>query len=268
MRTRSLASVVIFAACSSPAPSVLDAPAPLHPDAPHRDAALDGFVPDAFDGPDLSCLGQPAPTTAPERLPLDGKVFAVDHYQVVPFAGATLTLHRRSDDTVLATSTTTAADGTYAMSATTGGTALDAYFTIAAPGEVPVRIDPGDPITTGYFGLGLVAPAAEIARWYADAGASYTPDASTLIAIAVDCSQATIAGATMTVAPQAALTYYDAGHWDPAATSSDQGYALVARASSTETLTAVARGQSFPAHTVTAPASTLTLAVTSPHVHE
>jgi hypothetical protein len=266
MRPRSLVWFVILAACGSPAPSVLDAPSHPQQDAPHHDAAIDAFVPDAYDGPDLSCLGQPAPTTAPDTLPLDGKVFVVDHYQVTPFAGATLTVHRRSDDAVLATSTVTAADGTYALSATTNGTALDAYLTVAAPGEVPVRIDPGDPFTTGFFGLALVAPAAEIQRWYSDAGANYSATAPTLIAIAVDCNHASIAGATMTVAPQAPLTYYDADHWDPTATTSDKGFALLAPPHPTETVTAAWHATTFPIHSVTSPASTLTLAVISPYV--
>ena len=265
MSSRSVLWFVILAACGSPAPSVLDA-ARSQADAPHRDAALDAFVSDAYDGPDLSCLGQPAPADAPDTLPLDGKVFVVDHYQVTPFAGATLTVHRRSDDAVLATSTTTAADGTYALSAMTNGTALDAYFTVAAPGEVAVRIEPGDPLTTGYFGLALVAPADEIARWYSDAGATYAASAATVIAIAVDCNHASIAGATMTVAPQTPLVYYNGNHWDPSAMSSDKGYALVAPAHASETITAAWHATTFPPHAVAAPASTLTLAVISPYV--
>jgi hypothetical protein len=266
MRMCSIVSVLLFTACSSPAASVLDAPAHPQQDAPHRDAALDAVVPDAFDGPDLSCLGQPAPATAPEPLPLDGKVFVVDHYQITPFAGATLTVHRRSDDAVLATSTVTASDGTYALSAATNGSALAAYLTVAAPGEVPVRIDPGDPLTTGFFGLALVAPPDEIARWYTDAGATYSATQPTMIAIAVDCNHASIAGATLTVAPQAPLTYYNADHWDPTATTSDKGYALLGPPHPTETITAAWHTTSLPSHTVAAPAGTLTLAVISPYV--
>jgi hypothetical protein len=259
-------SLAVLAACGSPAPSHPDAPRNV--DAPRSDALPIRDAPvDAYDGPDLACLGHPAPNTAPDPLSLDGKVFVVDHYQVTPFAGATLTVHRRSDDAVLATSTVTAADGTYALSAPTNGTALDAYLAVAAPGEVAVRIDPGDPFTTGFFGLALVAPAAEIARWYADAGATYSATAPTVITIAVDCNHASIAGATITVAPQAPLIYYNADHWDPTATSSDKGYALLAPANASETVTAAWHATTFPSHAVTAPASTLTLAVVTPYVH-
>jgi hypothetical protein len=266
MRMRSTLTLCLLAACGSSSPNGVDASPHPQLDAPHRDAALDAFVPDAYDGPDLSCLGQPASATAPDTLPLDGKVFVVDHYQITPFAGATVTVHRRSDDGVIATSTPSAADGTYALSATTNGTALDAYLAVAAPGEVAVRIDPGDPLTTGFFGLALVAPAEEIARWYSDAVATYSATARTLITIAVDCNHASIAGATMTVAPQAPLAYYNADHWDPTATASDKGYALVAPASSSETVTAAWHTTTFPPHAVVAPASTLTLGVVSPYV--
>jgi len=254
---------ILLAACGSPSPSVPDAPI-RHPDAARPDATPDA-PPDAFVGPNLACLGQPPPSTAPDPLPLDGKVFVVDHYQVMPFAGATVTVHRRSDDSVLATSSVTAADGTYALSATTHGAALDAYLTVAAPNEVPVRIDPGDPLTTGFFGLALVAPTAEIMRWYADAGATYSADAATTIAIAVDCDHASIAGTTVTVAPQAPVIYYNADHWDPTATTSDKGFALLAPGHATESIATTWHGHNLPAHAFITAAGTLTLAVVSPY---
>jgi len=252
-----------IAACGSPSPSVPDAPV-HHPDAPRPDASRDA-PPDAFAGPNLSCLGQPPPSTAPDPLPLDGKVFVVDHYQVMPFAGATVTVHRRGDDSVLATSTVTADDGTYTLSATTHGAALDAYLTVAAADEVPVRIDPGDPLTTGFFGLALVAPTDEIMRWYADAGATYSAGAATTIAIAVDCDHASIAGTTVTVTPQAPVIYYNADRWDPTATASDKGFALLAPARAAETITTTWHGHTSPAHAFATPAGTLTLAVVSPY---
>ena len=264
MSARTILGFTFLAACGAPSPSVPDAA--LHQlDAPGADAPRDAPPLDAYEGPDLSCLGQPPPTTAPTTLPLDGKVFVVDHYQIAPFAGATVTVHRRSDDSVLATSTTSAADGTYTLSATTNGTALDAYLAITAAGEVPVRIDPGEPLTTGLFGLALVAPADEILRWYADAGATYSADAATMIAIAVDCNHASIAATTMAVAPPAPLTYYNADHWDPTAASSDKGYALLAPAHANETITTTWNGHTSPGHAFAVPAGTLTLAMVSPY---
>jgi hypothetical protein len=258
-----LVSMCLFVcACSSPAAA---------PDAravPDVALPIDAMADTSDEGaaPDLACLGQPATTTAPDPLDVDGTVFAIDHYQVAPLAGAVVTLHRRGDDGVIATDVS-AADGRYAMSIATGGKAADAYYTVDAAGDLPTRIDPGDPLTTGFSPLVVVASEAEVMRWYADAGATYTTGAPTLISIAVDCSRAAVHGATATVSPVAALTYYDADHmrWDPALAASTNGFALVTNAATTETVTAAWHGQAFPAHTAAAPAGTLSLAVATPH---
>jgi len=144
---------------------------------------------------------------------------------------------------------------------------VDAYYTIDATGELPVRIDPGDPLTTGFFALAIVATETEIQRWYADAGATYTAGASTLISIAVDCNHATVPAATDAIAPAAQLTYYDADamRWDPQLAASTNGFALVTNAAANETVTAAWHGQAFPAHPAATPAGTLSLAVASPY---
>ncbi|HEV7556336.1 MAG TPA: hypothetical protein VGO00_12805 [Kofleriaceae bacterium] len=229
------------------------------------DAAIDA-MPDAGDELDLACLGQPATATAPDPLAVDGTVFAIDHYHVAPLAGATVTLHRRADDGVIA-SLVTGADGTYALSIATGGAAVDAYYTVDAAGELPARIDPGDPLTTGFFALAVVASEAEVARWYGDAGATYTTGASTLISIAVDCSHTAVPAATTTIAPTGQLTYYDAAamRWDPQLAASTNGFTLVTNAAANETVTAAWHGQAFPAHPAVAPAGTLSVAVATPH---
>jgi hypothetical protein len=262
-------SFVLFAlaACSSPSPVTPDG-ARARPDSPRApDAAGDAPSRDAPPAADLACLGQAPPSTAPDPLALDGKVFGVDHYALSPFAGAVVTLHRRSDDAVLVTSLPSGTDGTYELAAATGGDALDAYFTITATGMLPVRVDPGDPLTTGYYALAVVAASDEVARWYADAGAAYSSDARTLISVAVDCDEAAIDGATIAIAPSAQVTYYDsaASRWNPAATSSTNGFALVTGGAATESATVGWLGTTFPAHAATAPAGTVTLAVASPH---
>ena len=263
-------AALILAACSSPSKATLDAPP--SPDAPHPsdarplpDAPTDVPI-DAPPMPDLSCLGQPPPGTAPDPLAVDGTVFAIDHYQVAPLPGASVTLHRRSDDGVLATALT-GSDGTFAMSVATGGVALDAYYTVAATGELPSRIDPGDPMTTGFFALAVVASDAEVQRWYGDAGASYGDGASPLISIAVDCNHAAVDGASVAIAPGATITYYDAAaqRWNPSLGASTNGFALITGGATRETATAAWHGQAFPPHAAVAPANTLSLAVASPY---
>ncbi|MCW5804945.1 MAG: hypothetical protein KIT31_21425, partial [Deltaproteobacteria bacterium] len=221
------ALVVALAACgSSP---------PVTPDG----AVLDAHVPDGradapLDAPekpplDFTCLNQPPPATAPDPLLVGGKLFAIEHYQVAALAGATVVLRRRANDAPIAQAQT-AADGAFEMSVASGGEPVDGYFTIDAPGFAPSRIDPGDPLFDGEGPLLAVATGDEMARWYADAGLPATGTGAILTAT-VDCANDAGRGATLALAPPAALAYYDdvAQRWDPALAASENGFALVAR---------------------------------------
>jgi hypothetical protein len=259
-----IAVFLVLAACSSP---------PAAPDAPHAaDArAIDApppvdAAPDA-PGPDLACLGQPPPATAPDPLPVEGKVFAVDHYDVAPVTGATVVLRRRGTDAMIAQATT-AADGAFAMSVASGGVPVDGYFAVAAAGYRPTRVEPGDPLSGGENALMLVAGDAELARWYAAAGATFTAGAPTLITASVDCARDTLDGSTLAVTPSpGAVTYYDttAKQWDATLAASTNGFALVTAPAATVSATTSLGATSLPPHTVTVPAGTLTIAVLTPH---
>jgi hypothetical protein len=205
--------------------------------------------------------------TAPDPLPLTGKLFAIDHYQITPLAGATVSVVRRADDSVLA-SDTTASDGTFATNVTSNGDAVAAYFQIAAAGFVAGRIDPVVPLVGNEHELVVVASEAEISRWYADANVAHTPGTATLIVAATDCDHLSLAATTATISPTAALTYYDdvAQRWDPTLMVSTNGFMLVADPATTVTVTADRAGSTFPPHTIAAPANTLTVATLPPEL--
>jgi hypothetical protein len=255
--------LVVLAACGSDA---------ARPDAAivELDARVDARRPDAMPpdaGPNLACLGQASPVTASDPLPVTGKLFAIDHYQVTPVAGATIAVVLRADDSILA-SDTTASDGTFATNVTSHGDAVDAYFAITAAGFVAGRIDPVVRLTDNAHQLMVVASEAEIGRWYADAGVTYTPGMATLIVAATDCDQMSLAATTATVSPASALTYYDAvaQHWDPTLTASTNGFMLVTAPAATVTVTAHHETSTFPPHTIAAPANTLTVANLPPEL--
>src|SRR5262249_12110189 len=163
-----------------------------------------------------------------DPLPITGKLFAIDHYNVAPIEGATVVVHRRADDTVIAQLQTDAM-GAFSTEVASGGHALAAYFTVDITGNVPSYIDPGDPLIGGEDALLVSATADEIARWYADAGT--TSSGTSLISVAVDCDHKVLAGTTIAAAPApTGITYYDDGAkmWNPALTASTNGYSLVA----------------------------------------
>ncbi|MBV8761596.1 MAG: hypothetical protein JO257_30150 [Deltaproteobacteria bacterium] len=259
--------LAVLAACGSspatPDPSVhVDARAIDTPPRP-IDAAADA-PPDAA-GPDLSCLGHAPPTTAPDPLPVEGKLFSVDHYDVTPVTGATVVLRRRGNDAVIA-QTTTAADGSFTMSVVSGGAPVDGYFTVAADGYRATRVDPGNPLSGGENALMLVASDAELARWYAAAGTTYSPGVGTLVTASVDCARHTLDGSTLTIAPSAGVTYYDAPNkqWAAGLTASTNGFALVTGAATSVTATAAIGATSLPSHAIAVPANRLTSAVLTP----
>lgn len=256
------ASILVLAACSA-TPATPDAPQSLvdarAADAPNVDTPADA------PGPDLTCLGQ-SPTTAPEPLPVAGKVFSVDHYDITPVAGAIVVLRRRGTDAAIM-QTTTAADGAFAMSVVSNGAPVDGYFTVAAAGYRPTRVDPGAPLSGGENALTLVADDAELTRWYAAAGVAFTAGAPTLITASVDCARDTLNGSTISVAPSPGkVTYYDADakHWDAQLAASTNGFALVTGAASSVAVTGKLGTVQLPPHTVEVPAGTLTIGVITP----
>jgi hypothetical protein len=250
--------VSLVLACSSH-PSPPAAAPDAHPlDAPSS--------PDAPLPPNLACLGQPLPTTAADPLAIAGTVFAASRYDLAPVAAATATVRRRSDDAILATATT-ANDGSFAAAVASAGHSVDAYVTIAASGDLATRVDPGDPLAGGENVLAVVADDAEVARWYADAGASRAAGEGALVVLVVDCQPKALAGTTIEVAPApTAIVYFDdtAKRWNPTLTSSSNGYALVIGAASRVTITAHAGAIAFPPRAATAPPAALTLAVAPP----
>jgi hypothetical protein len=265
-----LAAVALAAAACGdrPAPAV-DATSPdaarLDARPAAADAAAPDAVPDAADGPDLTCLDQDPPAAAADPLVVGGTVFAVVAYQLAPVEGAPVELRRRGDGGLVA-SATTGADGAFTLSVASGGAPVDGYFAIATAGRLETRAYPGAPLVGGENAFLLVADAAEVGAWYDAAGEAYTGQA-TVVADVVDCGDGSIAGATVDVAPAPAAVVYDddaAGRWDPTLDASGNGYALVTGAAAEVTLTAHAAGQTFPGHAVPAAPGTLTLALTPP----
>ncbi len=259
--------LLAFLAACAPTPDQPTHDAP-HPDAPRPDApipdapVLDSAPVDA--GPALACLGHAASTTAADPVAVTGKVFAIDHYQVSATAGTGIALHARSNDATIATASS-AADGSFAMAVESHGAPVDGYFTVTAAGALPSRIDPGTPLLGGESELLVVAADAEVARWYADAGAPYVANSGALVTVAVDCDTQPVRGATLVSSPGNPIYYDDdAPRWDPSLTASTNGYALVVGASATTAVTASIGATQLPARTVTAPSGTLTVALLPP----
>jgi hypothetical protein len=232
----------------------VDAEVPVAPDAaPPPDAD-----PDA---PDLTCLGDAAPTLAADPLQVTGKVFAIADYQVTAFEGAAVELRRRGDGGLVGQAATDA-EGAFTISVA-GGVAIDAVVVVAAAGHLPTRAYPADPLAGGEDLLLVVVDDAELAAWYQDAGDQYDAGDRTVLAAVVDCARDAIRDSPLAIAPEPdALTFYDdqAQQWDPVLTSASNGFALASGAAATVTLTSAP----LPPRDVPASPGELALALVSP----
>lgn len=236
-----LAFLLVLAACHGDDPIVPDAAAP--------DAVV--IPPDS--NADFPCLGAPAPTEGP----IAGKVFEVVDFNVAPAIGATVEIRARADDALLA-SGVTGDDGSFSIDTA----ATDVIVAVAIDGDLPTRELPAARDNL----LVVTASSDEVASWYAQAGATYTPDARTVIVGVSDCDGGGAAGATITTSPAAAITYYDdqAKRWDPALAASTNGFALVTGAPAELTITPAIAPTSLPPRTIAAAPGELTIAATSP----
>jgi hypothetical protein len=232
--------------------------------APDARALPDAPPPDAAEGMDVACLGQPPPPE-PGPTTLAGIVMALEDYVASPLANAAVELRRRADDTLVA-SATSGEDGRFEMG-------LDgpvaAYFVVAAAGALPTYTYLEAPVPHSVT-LVPIIPVAEAERWYADAGATFTPDARTLLAGIYDCQGAAVPGATLAVAPAGDATVYfdadaDPGQWEPALDGTTNGFAMVTGAAATTAATAHLGAAAFPAESVPVRAGAMTLLQLSPY---
>jgi hypothetical protein len=255
-----IVAAVIVAGCGSQAGS---------PDAAAPDAAglPDAGAPDAALPAGLACLGGAPNAAATDPVVIGGKVFAVDHYEVAPVVGVNVVLRRSGDDGVIA-SAKTAADGGFAISAASGGVALDAYLFVDDGVHRPTYAYAGAPLDGAQDALLIVADDGELGRWYADAGAgAWDASSRTVVAAVTDCQPKSLEGATVAAMPAAAkLVYYDAGakRWDAGLAASTNGFALLTGAAEGETIVAHDGAFAFPPHAYPTHAGAITLVVVPP----
>jgi hypothetical protein len=179
--------------------------------------------------PDLSCLGAPPPTTAPDPVPImasinEGQTFT-------PLAGAILEMRLRSDDTVLDSGTANAS-GNVLLALASGGAPVDAYGVAAAAGFTTLHLHPfrpfaGDDPTIPFA---LLTPAQHAAQQQAIYGATADTALGLLRITIVDCDNIPIEGATVMFAPVPGAVFYDpeSGAADPLRTSTTAAGTIIA----------------------------------------
>ena len=191
-----------------------------------------------------SCVGQPAPTTAPEFVHIRG--VTADPELMMPIPGVTVTLQQNGQ---LLNSTTSDAMAGFSFMLYTGKQpvgGLDLYA--KGPGLIDSHFIPPRPVSGDLdVSLGLLSTQEQMVL-AGDSGVTFTPGMGSVLLNAQDCNGQGLPGATIT--PPAAggtVVYFNGIIPSKTATQTDDGgVALVANlAPGTVTLTAQVDGKTL-----------------------
>jgi len=230
-------------------------------------------------GPPFACVGEKLPITAPDTIQVRGTV--VDPFQNAPVVGASVTAYVTDTGTTGPTKTfmkTTDATGIFIGSQMTLGTPHTEYITSEAAGYLETIAYPAVPIADdvnvelqqfvqtniqGLMGCEVcqTMPSASIC-------AHCGPDENYLIAAVVDCNDAAVGGATVTIPGQ---NGYLVGYlnskglsFSASATDPATGAALVVGLTGTVTIHATLGSTPYRDNKVTLTPGAMTFAEISP----
>jgi hypothetical protein len=190
---------------------------------------------DADPGPDatpaaLDCAGAGLPATAADPVQVSGQTVTLQLATLSPVAGVSLTAFEVGEAAAIAGPVTSAADGTFALTAATGGQPLDAYVLAKRDGHLDTYLFPPTAVTRDLAGGTVpVLTANHVDTMAGFAQQMIDPGKGHLIVALLDCDGALVEGARVTTAPAGDLVYLsDSGV--PVAgrtTTSTQGVAVV-----------------------------------------
>jgi hypothetical protein len=199
--------LVLLAACSFPEKQFVSGDAQQGDGRRNADAAADAL-------PGFECRNVPLPTTAPATINIHGTMY--DITGMMPLAGATVSVVVGVSNTTLG-SATTAGDGSYSISVSTGGQPVDAYVIASAPNYMNTAAYPAVPYSADaaiLFGLVTPAGAQNLGNV---AGAPYDTTDGLLQVGITDCVGQPLSGAVMqNPQPTKATERYVVGNTLPA----------------------------------------------------
>ena len=154
-----------------------------------------------------TCVGQALPTTAASTVTISGTVTDVS----TAIAGATVAAFSTGNATALS-STTTAADGSYSISVSTGGTPLDGYLRISKSTYDTTYLYPSAPLVASVSGAKVVLlTPTQLGFLALAAGVTLSSTDGLIVITVVDCTAKVLGGATVSSNPAAGATRYNSG---------------------------------------------------------
>ena len=157
------------------------------------------------------CSGTALPATAATVVSVSGTVTEITLGGPAGVPGATLEAFRTGDTSPLAT-TTTAADGSYTISVTTGGVPLDGYLRVDKASYDTTYLYPSAPLVASFAGAKIVLlNPFELSVLANAAGITLSSTNGLVVLTVVDCTGKVLAGATVSSNPAAGATRYNSG---------------------------------------------------------
>lgn len=153
----------------------------------------------------FTCLGGSLPTTATDPVVVSGVVQG-NVTAPAPVSGATLDAFRTGNVTALAT-TTSAANGNYALSIATGGTPVDGYVRVTKTGYLDLYVYPPVPLVANSTQSLLLLTTSEFGFLGTLAGVTQTAGNGFVAVIVTGCNGTSFAGATVASNPAATVRY-------------------------------------------------------------
>jgi hypothetical protein len=196
-----------------------------------------------------------AQSNQPVRV--SGVAQTVQGTAIEPLAGATIDAYRRGEPAALAT-TTSGADGAYALTIPTNGLAIDGYLKGTSAGRLDTYLYPPRPLTQDQTGATMLIISQQTLDLLGVVGGTdQDPNKGFVGVLVQDGSGNAVAGATVTIAPlgTAEIIYAVDGLPNSGATVTD---------ASAITVDATAGSMQFYEHSVEARAGTITTTLLDP----
>jgi hypothetical protein len=150
----------------------------------------------------FGCLGGALPTTAPDPLAVSGTAKTLNGLSTANAPGVTLGVYLTAGGGALAT-TTSASDGTFALSVATGGQPVAGYLKATKTGLLDYYLFPGTPLSANVNSAPvLVISSASLGtvETLASVTPATDPNAVGFVGVVVhDCDSKPVAGATISV---------------------------------------------------------------------
>ncbi len=228
-------------------------------------SSIDAPVGPGHDAPGTGVDAAPLPT----MITISGVASTISISGKVPTAGVMIVAKKASDDSTISM-TTSAADGTFSISAPTSGSPVDAYLIATKSGDLDTYLYPPGPLSKDFANIPVFVLTAST-RDLANQIGGANPQAATeswVGAVIQDANSTAVAGAVFTATPAGGMIHYNSSSGQPQAQATSTAvdgtaYYMNAPAGNV-TVGATMTGMTFHSHTINARAGKITLTLVTP----